>query len=122
MIAARYRALLILGFLLFPVAAFAYFPIKEAIILYQNLPAVKERRLRAFFDLNQDGWLNYYEQGLLISYKKFHWPLADNDKKKMYDFNGDLMLEPVEEKMWREKKPLPKPLTDKFKKDTRKRL
>lgn len=55
-----------------------------------------ERSIKRFFDLDKNGWLNTYEQNLIITHRHFGWKLADDKKKRLFDANNDWLLEPAE--------------------------
>ena len=59
-------------------------------------------KVEKHFDKDKDGFLNFYERMLLRTYVVFHYPLVKKKKQRPYDVNGDLMLEPAENKRYLE--------------------
>lgn len=53
-------------------------------------------RSEKFFDLNEDGFLNLYERNLIVTHKRFGWPLAKTRKQRKFDLNHNHLLEPEE--------------------------
>ena len=55
-----------------------------------------QKKLVRFFDLDQDGKLNIYENKLVQTHLSTKWPLANTQEKKRFDYNNNWMLEPNE--------------------------
>lgn len=62
----------------------------------QSRKHVRSPKAEHFFDLDKNGWLNSYERGLLTTYQRFGWKLANTRAKRKFDGNGDRMLSPYE--------------------------
>ncbi len=72
---------------------------KKYVGKYSTLLKAKGRTMK-HFDIDDDGYLNRYENSLYNTHKIFGYPLAKKKKQKPYDFNGDLMLQPFEMTMY----------------------
>jgi hypothetical protein len=68
-------------------------------LAYSTLIKAKDRTMK-HFDRNDDGYLNWYESKLYQTHRHFGYPLVTKKNQKPYDFNQDLMLQPMEIKQY----------------------
>lgn len=55
-----------------------------------------DKKLKKFFDLDENGVTNAHEAALIATQKRFGWPLVTSKKRKQYDFDLDHMLSSYE--------------------------
>lgn len=63
-----------------------------------------QNKVERFFDRDKNKKIDWYEQQLIITHSLYQWELANTSKKKLFDYNNDMMLTPYEYNKYLESK------------------